>query len=341
MSTEQPDTSFAIRPAAASPAVRAAAARAFLAEELEPNTKRAYLSDVNAWVRYCTEKNLPEWPIDADTIVNYIEHLVVTGKALKTIQRRIGGLRSALKAAGRPLETHVAEAASRALVVARKKIMKEGTREPDAESPQEPAGGSRRGRGKAPAFTVAEMRRICEACPPRLLGVRDRAMFLLGFAIGARRSELSALDIGDVTEVERGLEIHVRWSKTGTERFPKVPYGQHLSTCPVRAWRAWLAASGLVDGAAFRHIDRYGRLRNRLSPEGVGDALTAAAARAGLGHRTAHGLRSGMATEGRRAKHDAIAIARQGGWAPYSREMLGYMQVIDEWEDNPLYGIGL
>ncbi|WP_084780155.1 tyrosine-type recombinase/integrase [Planobispora rosea] len=153
------------------------------------------------------------------------------------------------------------------------------------------------------------MRRICEACPPHLLGVRDRAMFLLGFAIGARRSELSALNIGDVTEVERGLEIHVRWSKTGTERFPKVPYGQHLSTCPVRAWRAWLAASGLADGAAFRHIDRYGRLRNRLSPEGVGDALTAAAARAGLGHRTAHGLRSGMSTEGRRME---ICTARPG-----------------------------
>ncbi len=161
-------TELGPRPEPASPAVHAAAARAFLAEELEPNTKRAYLGDVNAWVRYCTERGLPEWPIDADTIVNYIEHLVATGKALKTIQRRIGGLRSALKAAGRPLETHMAEAASRALVVARKKIMKEGTQEPDKESPQEPAGAAGAKRPPSPwrrcGASARPARPTCSAC---------------------------------------------------------------------------------------------------------------------------------------------------------------------------------
>ncbi|MFI7642047.1 tyrosine-type recombinase/integrase [Nonomuraea sp. NPDC049400] len=305
---------------------RIRAKTAFLSEKLEDNTKRAYRDDCNAWERYCRTYGLGTYPVDDVTIVNYIEYLVDEGRALSTIQRRVNGLRAAMKAVGYPFSPETVEAAQTALTVARKRIMKEpGTR----------------GNGKARAFTVPELRAMSDACPDTLRGVRDRALTLLGFAIGARRSELSNLHVADVTDVAAGLEVHIRWSKVGEERRPKVPYGQHLETCPVRAWKAWLAAAGITEGPAFRRIDRHGNLGASITPEGVGDAITELAARAGLGKRTAHGLRSGMATEGRRAKHDAVAIARQGGWTKHSREMLGYMQVIDEWEDNPLYGIGL
>lgn len=305
---------------------RIQAMRAYLSEELEENTKRAYMTDVRAWMQYCDKHGLSAYPVDEVTIVNYVEYLVDEGKALKTVQRRVNGLRGALKAAGRPFSPEVVMVAQRALKVARKQIMREpGTR----------------GRGKAPAFTVADLRAVSDACPDRLIGVRDRALVLLGFAIGARRNELANLLVVDITEVEAGLEVHVRWSKVGEERHPKVPYGQHLATCPVRAWRAWLTASDITEGPLFRSIDRHDNMGDSITPEGIGDAITEAAARAGLPGRTAHGLRAGMATEGRRAKHDAIAIARQGGWTKHSREMLGYMQIIDEWEDNPLYGIGM
>jgi integrase len=305
---------------------RVRAKQAFLSEELEANTQRAYMDDADAWLNFCDKHGVAAYPVDDVTIVNYVEYLVDQNKALKTVQRRVNGLRAALKAAGHTFSPETADAARRALTVARKRIMKEpGTR----------------GRGKACAFTVPELRAMSDACPDTLNGTRDRALLLLGFAIGARRSELANLHVAEVTGVAAGLEVHVRWSKVGEERQPKVPYGQRLETCPVRAWMAWLAAAGITDGPAFRRIDRHGNLGPSISPEGVGDAITELAANAGLGKRTAHGLRSGMATEGRRAKHDAIAIARQGGWAKHSREMLGYMQVIDEWEDNPLYGIGM
>lgn len=299
---------------------------AFLSEELEDNTKRAYWDDLAAWRRYCDEHAASTYLVDDVTIVNYVEYLLKTGKALKTVQRRVSGLRAAMDALGHPFSALAVKEARRALIVARKRIMKEpGTR----------------GRGNARAFTVEELRAMSASCPDTLRGARDRALILLGFAIGARRSELANLHISDVTEVAAGLEVHVRWSKVHEERRPKVPYGQHLETCPVRAWKAWLDAASITEGPAFRSIDRHGNLGASITPEGIGDAVTELGAQAGLGKRTAHGLRSGMATEGRRAKHDAVAIARQGGWTKHSREMLGYMQVIDEWEDNPLYGIGL
>jgi hypothetical protein len=49
------------------------------------------------------------------------------------------------------------------------------------------------GRGSAPALTIRDLRRIVEACPPTLEGIRDRTIIVIGFGIAARRSELATL----------------------------------------------------------------------------------------------------------------------------------------------------
>jgi integrase len=56
------------------------------------------------------------------------------------------------------------------------------------------------------AVSAAELRRMMEALPAGLLGVRDRALLLLGFAGGFRRSELIALNVVDLALVREGLE---------------------------------------------------------------------------------------------------------------------------------------
>lgn len=47
---------------------------------------------------------------------------------------------------------------------------------------------------KAP-LTVEHLKRMLESLPPRLIGSRDRALLLLGFAGGFRRSEIVGLDV--------------------------------------------------------------------------------------------------------------------------------------------------
>ena len=37
--------------------------------------------------------------------------------------------------------------------------------------------------------------------------------------------------------------------------------------------------------------------------------------------------------------HDQIVIAKQGGWAPHSKVLAGYLEVVDQWEDNALLGV--
>lgn len=197
------------------------------------------------------------------------------------------------------------------------------------------------GRGKAPALTIKDLRRVIEASPHDLAGLRDRAVVLIGFAIAGRRSEVAHLDVNDLAPQADGLLVHVRFSKTKPRR-PAVLYGQNPATCPVRAWNTWRDSSGIIAGPAFRAIDRHGNLGDRLSGPAVGDIITRAGRRAGLEIRlTGHSVRSGLATEARRAGHDTTTIATQGGWGPNSSSLHEYIRIVDQWTDNALAGIGL
>lgn len=110
----------------------------------------------------------------------------------------------------------------------------------------------------------------------------------------------------------------------------------------MRAWQRWQIAAGIITGPAFRRIDRHGRILGAMSPKAVGEAITRAGQAAGLDTRfTGHSVRAGLATEARRARHDAKTIVEQGGWLAHSAVLHGYMQVVDRWTDNAVKGIGL
>jgi integrase len=63
--------------------------------------------------------------------------------------------------------------------------------------------------GKTPAVT-ADVRAMVEALPGRLIGVRDGALLLRGFAGAFRRAELVGLDVDDVAFAHDGLVVTLR-----------------------------------------------------------------------------------------------------------------------------------
>ncbi|QYN41017.1 hypothetical protein K1T35_47605 (plasmid) [Pseudonocardia sp. DSM 110487] len=123
-----------------------------------------------------------------------------------------------------------------------------------------------------------------------------------------------ALTVSDITEDENGLLVHVCFSKTKPRR-PAVLRGQVEATCPVRTWKRWQEASarslpaqrsGASTGPAACSAASRARLsaRSSVAPGSV----------AGLDLKlTGHSVRAGLATEARRAGHDFVTIARQGG----------------------------
>jgi site-specific recombinase XerD len=161
---------------------------------------------------------------------------------------------------------------------------------------------------------------VLETMGSRLKDVRDRALLLLGFAGGFRRSELIGLDCDDVVPVRQGLEVTLRRSKTdqnGTGRKIGVPHARGL-WCPVAAFEQWRIASGITEGAAFRPIDRHHRVgMKRLSGEGVCLIVRERVQAAGINPKnySGHSLRAGLATSAAQAGVSTWKIRQQTGHA--------------------------
>lgn len=304
--------------------------------ERPANTRRAYAADWRAWQDYTAALGIPDNAATSGALVGFVAYGERQGWAPTTIDRRLSGVVVELRRRGAEPAKASTEAARAALNGYRRRL---------AEA------GETRGRGPAPAMTVRHLRTIVAACPDTLAGLRDRALVLLAFATAGRRAEIANLLLSDVERTEQGLVVSVRFGKTGARRVA-VPAAAGSPTCPVAAWREWLAASGLSglsglsdgdDGPAFRRVARQGtRPLGGLSAQAVGNIITRAAQRAGIpAHLTGHSARAGLATEARRAGHDAKTIAQQGGWRPTSAVLHGYFREADQWADNALNGMGL
>ena len=214
---------------------------------------------------------------------------------------------------------------------------------------------------KATPLKVDTLRVMADTCDPATpIGVRDRALLLLGFALMARRSELAGLDIADIKPGKEGLDVLIKRSKTDQDaRGREVPVlsGQHPETCPVRATQAWtglLAQRGITSGALFRPIDRHGRIgdepaasgkpRARLTGRAVAEIVRRHALAAGLPDASGykgHSLRSGGASSAYEAGAPVAGIAGHGRWAENSPVVLGYVRAVDKWKNHPMRGVGL
>ena len=261
--------------------LRATAERAadYARNSQAPNTVRAYRSDWMHFTDWCVASGLSPMPASEATLALYLTDLAAT-RTVSTLQRRISAISKAHQAAG-----HGSPLKGAAAVVWRGIRRTKGTAQ----------------RGKAPART-SEIRRMVETCGADLLGARDRAILLLGFAGAFRRSELVGLDAADLDFATEGLVVTLRRSKTDQEGAGAkvgIPYGSSPATCPVRGVRAWLQAAGITTGPVFRGVDRWGNMSTqRLTDQTIARVVKRAAHDAGLSadRYAGHSLRAGLAT---------------------------------------------
>lgn len=298
------------------------------------NTTRSYASDWKTWTEFCKQLQIPPTAATRGTLRAFVDVLWNREhRAYATIDRKLAGVAVTLRTQhGVVIDPEATRSARELLKDYRRKARK--NKEPE------------RGRGKAPAMRLDALRLIVSKCDTDVFGLRDRAMVLLGFAIAARRAELAGLLLRNIHDDPHGLLVDVVVSKVDP-RTVAVPYGKNEATCPVRAFKAWQKAAQIADPDrhAFRRIHHTGAVQPQgLTPQRAGDIITAAGLRAGIELLfTGHSVRSGMATEARRAGKDPKAIAAITGHKPNSSVLHGYMQIVDQWDekDNALIGIGL
>jgi len=189
-----------------------------------------------------------------------------------------------------------------------------------------------------------------------LRGLRDRAMLLIGFAGGLRRSEIVSLDVGrDQTEdgkgfveiLDKGLLVILR-GKTGW-REVEIGRGSSDATCPVVALETRLKLARVGHGALFRRVTGKGKdvgpdhLTDREVARLVKKTALAAGVRGDLtvGERatrySGHSLRAGLASS---AEVDERYVQKQLGHA--SAEMTRrYQRRRDRFRVNLTKAAGL
>ena len=198
--------------------------REYIRASKAENTLRGYQSDWRGFCGWCERQGVSPLSAMPETVASYIADCAGRLK-VGSIQRRLNAITEAHRAVGLDSPTHTA-------IV--RNTMK-GIRRTKGTAPVQ----------KAPALTD-DIRAMVQSTDAGIIGSRDRALVLLGFAGAFRRSELVGLDVDDCAFGKDGLTVTLRRSKTdqaGEGRKIGIPYGSNPETCPVRTMHAWMEAN--------------------------------------------------------------------------------------------------
>lgn len=257
-----------------------------------PNTHAAYK---RAWHRFLAWKKLPkpvQLPVPIELIEQHLAYLVAPkskdpndenaglGLSLSSVNVAVAAIRIFHRFAGFPIDLSAA-------ALTRRGILRTKGIAP---------------RHQAPPLRVGQIAQMIDACGPDKIGIRDRAILALGFSAGLRRSEISGLNVDDVTIDDEKMRVAIRRSKTDQEGQGSnlvIERTPNSAFCAVAAVEAWLKASEIDGGPLFRGVNRWGHVGYlAISGEKIRTIVRDRALEAGLKEKdfSAHSLRAGLAT---------------------------------------------
>ncbi|MFB2551974.1 site-specific integrase [Ensifer soli] len=318
-------------------------ARGYVEAASSANTRRAYAADWKHFSGWCRRAGLEILPPEPRVVGLYIT-ACASGTAdgrkkpnsVSTIERRLSSLSWNYAQRGLALDRkdrHIATVLA-------------GIRNTHAAPP-------RQKEAILPEDLIAMLETLDRGT---LRGLRDRAMLLVGFAGGLRRSEIVGLDVGrDQTEdgrgwieiLEKGMVVTLR-GKTGW-REVEIGRGSSDATCPVVALQTWLTLAKIPAGPLFRRVTGKGKAvgPDRLCDQEVAKLVKRTALAAGVRGDLSeaeralkfagHSLRAGLASS---AEVDERHVQKQLGHA--SAEMTRrYQRRRDRFRVNLTKAAGL
>lgn len=238
------------------------------------NTLKAYERDWAKFSRWCRLRGTPEFPPCPDTIALYLADLVSPqGKhalSVASVKRHISGLAWGYDRRGAPLDRK-----DRRIAAALASIRQHHERPPAQKA----------------AIHPQDLTAMLDTLPRDLRGLRDRAILLIGFAGGLRRSEIVSIDLGTgaapasggwLSILADGVAITL-WGKTGWRKV-EIARGRDDQTCPVHALSQWLHFAKIDAGPIFVGVTRDGRKATgkRLNDKHVARLVKQTAKAAGL-----------------------------------------------------------
>ena len=232
------------------------------------NTLRAYQSDFKDFSAFCEKNGFSSIPTQPKIIALYITHLSKSSK-FSTLKRRIASISVLHKLKGHYLDT------KHPIIMENLHGIKRTL-------------GSRQ-KAKKPIL-INDLKLIIKAIDEDK--IRDKALILIGFSGGFRRSELVNIHYDDIEFVTEGVKILIKRSKTdqtGEGSVKAIPYFDNQEFCPVVALKNYVSKK-------FSNTNE-GRIFN-ISDKSVALIIKRYAEKAGLDSSkyAGHSLRSGFAT---------------------------------------------
>ena len=315
-------------------------ARDYAKASTAENTNKAYAADWKHFARWCRLKGAEPLPPSSEMIGLYLADLAAPTKgsptlSVSTIERRLSGLAWNYAQRGFTLDRKNRHIAS---VLA-------GIKRKHARPPVQKE-----------AIQAEDILAMVATLSYDLRGLRDRAILLLGYAGGLRRSEIVSLDVhkddtpdsGEWIEImEKGalltLNAKTGWREVETGR------GSKDQTCPVHALEQWLHFAKIDFGPVFVGTSRDGKraLDTRLNDKHVARLIKRTVLDAGIRSElpekdrlalfSGHSLRAGLASS---AEVDERYVQKQLGHA--SAEMTRrYQRRRDRFRVNLTKAAGL
>ena len=235
------------------------------------NTLRAYKADYKDFVSFCIKNGFKPMPSEPKIISLYLTYLSKSSK-FSTLKRRLASLSVIHKLSGHYIDIKHPMITENLMGIKRIKGSYQKAKKP---------------------ILINELKLIVNVIDKdknEKNRFKNRALILIGFAGGFRRSELVAIDYEDVDFVSEGVKIFVKRSKTdqsGEGMTKGIPYFSNSSYCPVISLKNWIEKSEIKSGKIFN-----------ISDKSVALTVKKYTALAGLDSNkySGHSLRSGFAT---------------------------------------------
>ena len=236
------------------------------------NTLRAYQSDYRDFGAFCAKNGFQSLPTQPKILALYLTHLSTSSK-YSTLKRRLASISVIHKIKGHYIDTKHPVIIENLMGIKRSKGSNQKSKKP---------------------ILINDLKliinKIDENNQSEKKKIRDKALILVGFSGGFRRSELVNIDYDDVEFVNEGVKIFVKRSKTdqsGEGMTKAIPYFDNQLFCPVVSLKNWMNNSEIKSGKIFD-----------ISDKSIALIIKKYASLSGLDPNkySGHSLRSGFAT---------------------------------------------
>jgi|TARA_B110000971_G_scaffold152785_1_gene155978 site-specific recombinase XerD len=249
------------------------------------NTVRAYKSDFNDFVLFCSKNGFESLPSLPNVVSLYLTHLSTKDAKMSTLKRRLVSIGVMHRLNGHYLDTKHPSIIENVMGIKRRKGSVQRSKKP---------------------ILISSLKKLINVIDHQkrkeIKKLRDRSIILIGFSGGFRRNEIVSLDYEDLDFVKEGLKISIRRSKTdqfGEGLVKALPYFDSSQYCPVVSLQKWIEVSRIGSGPLFRRFTKGSNLsKKRLTDQTVALLIKEYLKLAGIDCKnySGHSLRSGFAT---------------------------------------------